>query len=73
MILRDVRIESHCQHHIVPILGVAHVGYLPAARVVGISKLARVVEVLARRMQTQETLKRFRSPQQSRKPWRLAE
>jgi len=55
-VLRDIRIESHCEHHIVPILGVAHVGYLPASRVVGISKLARVVEVLARRLQTQETL-----------------
>jgi len=56
VVLRDIRIESHCEHHIVPILGVAHVGYLPASRVVGISKLARVVEVLARRLQTQETL-----------------
>lgn len=56
VVLRDIRVESHCEHHIVPILGVAHVGYLPAGRVVGISKLARVVEVFARRLQTQEAL-----------------
>ena len=56
IVLRDIRLESHCEHHIVPILGKAHVGYLPAERVVGISKLARLVEILARRMQIQEAL-----------------
>ncbi len=56
IVLRDIRLESHCEHHIVPILGRAHVGYLPAGRVVGISKLARVVEVFARRLQIQEAL-----------------
>ena len=56
IVLRDIRIESHCEHHIVPILGKAHIGYLPAERVVGISKLARLVEILAKRMQIQETL-----------------
>jgi len=56
IVLRDIRLESHCEHHIVPILGKAHVGYLPAGRVVGISKLARLVEVFAKRMQIQETL-----------------
>jgi GTP cyclohydrolase I len=56
VVLRNIRIESHCEHHIVPILGVAHVGYVPSGKVVGISKLARVVEVFARRMQTQEAL-----------------
>ena len=56
IVLRDIRLESHCEHHIVPILGKAHVGYLPAQRVVGISKLARLVEVFAKRMQIQEAL-----------------
>ena len=56
IVLRDIRLESHCEHHIVPILGKAHVGYLPAGRVVGISKLARLVEVFAKRMQIQEAL-----------------
>lgn len=56
VVLRDIRVESHCEHHIVPILGKAHVGYLPAGRVVGISKLARLVEVFAKRMQIQEAL-----------------
>lgn len=56
IVLRDIRLESHCEHHIVPILGSAHVGYLPAGRVVGISKLARLVEVFAKRMQIQEAL-----------------
>jgi GTP cyclohydrolase I len=54
--LRGVRVESYCEHHLVPILGVAHVAYLPRKRVVGISKLARVVEVYAKRMQIQERL-----------------
>ena len=56
IVLRDIRLESHCEHHIVPILGKAHIGYLPAGRVVGISKLARLVEVFAKRLQIQETL-----------------
>ena len=54
--MRDIRLESHCEHHIVPILGKAHIGYLPAGRVVGIPKLARLVEVFAKRMQIQEAL-----------------
>ncbi len=56
IVLRDIRLESHCEHHIVPILGKVHIGYLPAGRVVGISKLARLVEVFAKRMQIQEAL-----------------
>ena len=56
IVLRDIRLESHCEHHIVPILGKAHVGYLPAERVVGISKIARLVEAFAKRMQIQEAL-----------------
>lgn len=56
VLLRDIRLESHCEHHMVPIIGKAHVAYLPDRRVVGISKLARVVEVYARRMQIQEKL-----------------
>ena len=56
VVLRDIRFESHCEHHMVPIIGVAHVAYLPDARVVGISKLARVVEAYARRLQIQEKM-----------------
>ena len=56
VVLRDIRLESHCEHHMVPIIGKAHVAYLPEGRVVGISKLARVVEVYARRLQIQEKL-----------------
>ena len=56
VIVRDIRVESHCEHHMVPILGVAHVGYIPNNRVVGISKLARVVDIYAKRLQTQETM-----------------
>lgn len=56
VLLRDIRIESHCEHHIVPILGKAHVAYLPDRRVVGISKLARVIEIYAKRLQIQEKL-----------------
>jgi len=56
IVLRNMRLESHCEHHIVPILGKVHIGYLPAGRVVGISKLARLAEVFAKRMQIQETL-----------------
>jgi len=56
VLLRDIRLESHCEHHMVPIIGKAHVAYLPDRRVVGISKLARVVEIYARRLQIQEKL-----------------
>ena len=56
VVLRDIRFESFCEHHVAPILGVAHVAYLPGRRVVGISKLARVVEVYAKRLQIQERL-----------------
>lgn len=56
IVLRDIRLESHCEHHMVPILGKAHIGYLPSKRVVGISKLARLVEVFSKRMQIQEAL-----------------
>nr|WP_321984884.1 GTP cyclohydrolase I FolE [uncultured Lichenicoccus sp.] len=56
VLLRDIRIESHCEHHMVPIIGKCHVAYLPRRRVVGISKLARVVEVYSRRLQIQERL-----------------
>ena len=56
VIVRNIRVESHCEHHIVPIIGVAHVGYIPNNRVVGISKLARVIEIFGKRLQTQETL-----------------
>jgi GTP cyclohydrolase IA len=56
VMLRDIRVESHCEHHIAPFLGVAHVAYLPNGRIVGISKIARVVEIFARRLQTQEAL-----------------
>jgi GTP cyclohydrolase I len=54
IVLRDISFESHCEHHMAPIIGVAHVGYLPSNKVVGISKLARVVETFARRFQVQE-------------------
>jgi GTP cyclohydrolase I len=54
--LRDIRIESHCEHHLAPIIGRAHVGYLPHRRVVGISKIARLVEVFSKRLQIQEKL-----------------
>ncbi len=56
VLLRDIRLESHCEHHMVPIIGRAHVGYLPHRRIVGISKLARVVEAYAKRFQIQEKL-----------------
>ncbi len=56
VLLRDIRLESHCEHHMVPIIGRAHVAYLPHHRVVGISKLARVVDAYARRLQIQEKL-----------------
>jgi GTP cyclohydrolase I len=56
ILLRDVRVESHCEHHIAPFTGVAHVAYLPHRRVVGLSKLARVLDIFARRLQVQESL-----------------
>jgi GTP cyclohydrolase I len=56
IVMSDIRFESHCEHHMVPIIGKAHVGYLPDKRVVGISKLARLVEVYARRLQVQEKM-----------------
>ncbi|HEY8587557.1 MAG TPA: GTP cyclohydrolase I FolE [Rhodanobacter sp.] len=56
VVLRDIQFESHCEHHLAPIIGRAHVGYMPTNRVVGISKLARVVEGFARRLQVQEKL-----------------
>ncbi len=56
VLLRDIRLESHCEHHMVPIIGRAHVAYLPHRRVVGISKLARVVDAYAHRLQIQEKL-----------------
>ncbi len=56
IVLRDIAFESHCEHHMAPIIGVAHVGYLPNHKIVGISKLARVVETFARRFQVQEKM-----------------
>jgi GTP cyclohydrolase IA len=56
IVLRDIRFSSHCEHHMVPIIGKAHVGYLPRHRVVGISKIARLVEAFASRLQIQEKL-----------------
>ena len=56
VVLRDIAFESHCEHHLAPIIGKAHVGYLPTDRIVGISKLARVVDGYARRFQVQEKL-----------------
>ncbi len=56
VVLRDIRFESYCEHHLAPIIGKAHVGYIPTDRVVGISKLARVVDAYAKRMQVQEKM-----------------
>lgn len=56
VLLKDIRFESHCEHHMAPIIGKAHVAYLPKSRVVGISKLARVVELYAQRLQIQEKM-----------------
>ncbi|NLB58789.1 MAG: GTP cyclohydrolase I FolE [Gammaproteobacteria bacterium] len=56
IVLRDIEYESHCEHHMAPIIGKAHVGYLPDGKVVGISKLARVVEAYAKRLQVQEKM-----------------
>jgi GTP cyclohydrolase I len=56
VMLRDIEVESHCEHHMAPFIGKAYVAYMPTGRVVGISKLARVVEIFAKRLQTQEAL-----------------
>jgi GTP cyclohydrolase I len=56
VVLRDIEVESHCEHHMAPFLGKAYVAYMPTNKVVGISKLARVVEIFSKRLQTQETL-----------------
>ena len=56
VLLKDIRLESHCEHHMVPIIGKAHIAYFPKSRVVGISKLARVLEMYAKRLQIQEKL-----------------
>ena len=56
VVLRDIEYESHCEHHMAPIIGKVHVGYLPAGKVVGISKLARVVDAYAKRFQVQEKM-----------------
>src|SRR6187431_3282192 len=56
VVLKDIRFESHCEHHIAPIIGRAHIAYLPNKRVVGISKLARLVDIYAKRLQIQEKM-----------------
>lgn len=56
ILLKNMRVESHCEHHMVPIIGKAHIAYLPDHRVVGISKIARLLDVFAKRLQTQETM-----------------
>lgn len=56
VVMRDIHFHSHCEHHMVPIIGRAHVGYLPDGKVVGLSKLIRVVEIFAHRLQTQEAM-----------------
>lgn len=56
VLVKDIPFYSHCEHHMVPVIGKAHVGYLPAGRVVGLSKIARVVDVFGKRLQTQEAL-----------------
>jgi GTP cyclohydrolase IA len=56
VMLTNIDVESHCEHHLAPIMGVAHVAYLPRKNVVGISKIARVVEIFSKRLQTQETM-----------------
>ena len=56
VIVKGIRVESHCEHHMVPIIGVAHLGYIPNKKVVGISKLARMVDLFGKRLQTQETM-----------------
>lgn len=56
VVLRGIKVESHCEHHMVPVTGIAHVAYMPNGSVVGISKLARIVEAFGKRLQTQETM-----------------
>lgn len=56
VLLKNMRLESHCEHHMAPIIGKAHIAYLPNKKVVGISKLARLVDIYAKRLQTQETM-----------------
>ncbi|MEM9232701.1 MAG: GTP cyclohydrolase I FolE [Pseudomonadota bacterium] len=56
VLLRDIRVESHCEHHVAPIIGTAHVAYLPESRVVGLSKIARLVDAYGKRLQSQEIL-----------------
>ena len=56
VIVRDIRLESHCEHHMVPIIGKIHIGYIPNKKIVGISKLARLADIYAKRLQTQETM-----------------
>jgi len=56
VLLKDMRLESHCEHHMVPIIGKAHIAYIPDKRVVGISKIARLLDVFSKRLQTQETM-----------------
>jgi GTP cyclohydrolase I len=56
VLVKDIQFYSHCEHHMVPIIGKAHVAYLPKGRVLGLSKIARVVEIFGRRLQTQETM-----------------
>ncbi|MEE3003301.1 MAG: GTP cyclohydrolase I FolE [Pseudomonadota bacterium] len=56
ILVKSIRVESYCEHHMIPIIGVAHVAYIPNKKIVGISKLARVVEIFAKRLQTQELL-----------------
>jgi GTP cyclohydrolase I len=56
VLLKDMRMESHCEHHMVPFIGVAHVAYIPNKKIVGISKIARLVDIFAKRLQTQEVL-----------------
>lgn len=56
VLLKDIRVTSHCEHHVAPIIGTAHIAYLPQSRVVGISKLARLVDIYAKRLQSQEIL-----------------
>ena len=56
VLLKDMRVESHCEHHMVPFIGKAHIAYIPNKKVVGISKIARLLDVYAKRLQTQETM-----------------